>query len=80
MLRDHAFFINSDSNNNNYLYPSYSAKPGGGGANDSVERVQELEDEVRKLKDELARAKGVNDVMWEGVVKAMVNQANAKVS
>ena len=28
-------------------------------------RVTELEDEVARLKSQLARAKGINDVMWE---------------
>ena len=28
-------------------------------------RVTELEDEVARLRSQLARAKGINDVMWE---------------
>lgn len=33
-------------------------------------RVTELEDEVARLKSQLARAKGINDVMWETLTAA----------
>ncbi|EIW79220.1 WD40 repeat-like protein [Coniophora puteana RWD-64-598 SS2] len=36
-------------------------------------RVAELESEVAKLREELGKAKGVNDAMWEAVVQRMVN-------
>jgi pre-rRNA-processing protein IPI3 len=32
-------------------------------------RTTELEDEVARLKSQLARAKGINDVMWETLMK-----------
>jgi len=34
-------------------------------------RVTGLEDEVARLKTQLARAKGINDVMWETLVQNM---------
>lgn len=37
-------------------------------------RAAELEDEVARLKTQLARAKGINDVMWETFVQNMAAQ------
>ena len=37
-------------------------------------RTTELEDEVGRLKTQLARAKGINDVMWETFVQNMAAQ------
>jgi pre-rRNA-processing protein IPI3 len=37
-------------------------------------RVTELEDEVARLKSQLARAKGINDVMWETLMQSMTAQ------
>jgi len=34
----------------------------------------ELEDEVARLKTQLARAKGINDVMWETLTQSMAAQ------
>jgi pre-rRNA-processing protein IPI3 len=39
-------------------------------------RTTELEDEVTRLKTQLARAKGINDVMWETFVQNMSAQGN----
>ena len=36
-------------------------------------RVSELEGEVTKLKEQLGKAKGLNDAMWEGVVQKVLN-------
>lgn len=36
--------------------------------------MAELEDEVARLREQLGKAKGVNDVMWETVVKKVVKQ------
>ena len=36
-------------------------------------RVSELEGEVTKLREQLGRAKGLNDAMWEGVVQKVLN-------
>ncbi|KAI0046012.1 WD40 repeat-like protein [Auriscalpium vulgare] len=41
-------------------------------------RVSELEDEVRRLREHLGRAKGVNDVMWETMVQKLLAQGTAK--
>lgn len=38
-------------------------------------RVAELEEEVARLKELLGRAKGVNDAMWDTVVKKVVKQS-----
>jgi hypothetical protein len=37
-------------------------------------RVTELEDEVARLKSQLARAKGINDVMWETLTQTAAAQ------
>jgi pre-rRNA-processing protein IPI3 len=37
-------------------------------------RVTELEDEVARLKSQLARAKGINDVMWESLTQTAAAQ------
>jgi len=39
-------------------------------------RVTELESEVVKLRDQLGKAKGVNDMMWETVVQKLVPQGS----
>jgi len=36
--------------------------------------VTELEDEVFRLKSQLARAKGINDVMWETLAQTVAAQ------
>jgi pre-rRNA-processing protein IPI3 len=60
MLRDHAFFTKP------------TAVDSGAGAVASTARVQELEDEVARLREQLSKAKGVNDAMWETVVRKVV--------
>lgn len=59
LLRDHASF----------------ARPGmtSGGA-PLQSRVDELEGEVARLREQLGRAKGVNDAMWEVVVRKVVRE------
>ena len=56
MIKDHAFFV----------------KPAGSGPEATgvslQSRVTELESEVARLKEQLGKAKGINDVMWETVV------------
>jgi pre-rRNA-processing protein IPI3 len=37
-------------------------------------RMAELEDEVARLKSQLARAKGMNDVMWETLMQSVAAQ------
>lgn len=67
LLRDHEFFVN----------PSASlASSGHRAANPALlePKVAELEDEVARLREQLGKAKRVNDVMWETVVKKVVKQ------
>jgi pre-rRNA-processing protein IPI3 len=37
-------------------------------------KVNELETEVARLREQLGKAKGLNDVMWETVVQKVVGQ------
>lgn len=37
-------------------------------------KVTELESEVEKLREQLGKAKGVNDAMWDTVVQRLINQ------
>ncbi|KAJ7173763.1 WD40 repeat-like protein [Mycena filopes] len=66
LLRDHDFFV----------------QPAASGAQDAVSlqsKVNELETEVARLREQLGKAKGVNDVMWETVVqKVVVGQGKDK--
>ena len=41
-------------------------------------RVAELEDEVTRLKEQLGKAKGINDAMWESVVQRLVAEGKEK--
>jgi pre-rRNA-processing protein IPI3 len=38
----------------------------------TMKRVTELEEEVARLRAQLGRAKGINDTMWETVVKRLL--------
>jgi pre-rRNA-processing protein IPI3 len=55
----------------------YFVQGANGGATSTVtslhSRVVELEGEVSKLKEQLGRAKGLNDAMWEDVVQKVLN-------
>jgi pre-rRNA-processing protein IPI3 len=65
-LQDHAFFVHP---------PSTMAT----GTSLSLQsRVTSLEAEVSELRQQLGRAKGVNDVMWETVVQKVIPHANGK--
>lgn len=70
MLRDQAFFVHGPPGN-------AVATNGGGGAGAGMlqGRVSELEAEVERLREQLGRAKGVNDAMWETVVRKVVKGA-----
>ena len=61
LLREHQYFVQGAN----------------GGTTSNVtslhSRVAELEGEVTKLKDQLGRAKGLNDAMWEDVVQKVLN-------
>ncbi|KAH9975991.1 WD40 repeat-like protein [Lactifluus volemus] len=69
LLRDWEFFVRPrparDGNgDDDDALPAARAADGDG-------RVTELEDEVARLKMQLARAKGINDVMWETLMQNM---------
>ncbi|KAJ6496765.1 WD40 repeat-like protein [Mycena vulgaris] len=64
-LRDHDFFV----------------QPAASASQDAVSlqsKVNELETEVARLREQLGKAKGVNDVMWETVVQKVVGQGKEK--
>ncbi|KAH9935059.1 WD40 repeat-like protein [Amylocystis lapponica] len=64
LIRDHAFFVQSSD-----------AEAGAGRPGVPLQsRVTELEGEVARLREQLGKAKGVNDVMWETVVRRMVEE------
>ncbi|TFY82053.1 hypothetical protein EWM64_g1959 [Hericium alpestre] len=65
LLRDHAFFVQPAADE---AVPAASLQS----------RVTELEDEVVRLREQLGRAKGVNDAMWDGVVQRVLSQAKEK--
>lgn len=41
-------------------------------------RMSELEAEVTQLREQLGKAKGINDTMWETVVQKMVAESREK--
>ena len=41
-------------------------------------RVIELEAEVQQLKDQLGKAKSINDTMWDTVVRKVIIDGNVK--
>lgn len=75
-LRDHASFVQSQSladaakapGSNGLPHPSQQA------------RVAELESEVQHLRGQLAKAKGINDAMWEEVVRKRISDRSNAVS
>ncbi|KAJ7089699.1 WD40 repeat-like protein, partial [Mycena belliarum] len=66
LLRDHDFFVQ----------PAVASA--GQDAVSLQSRVNELETEVARLREQLGKAKGVNDVMWETVVQKVVGQGKQK--
>lgn len=72
LLRDHAFFVRPEEVS--------SSGPAANGANGSVPaaRVAELESEVQYLREQLAKAKGINDTMWETIVQRAVAEGTMK--
>ncbi|KAJ7636093.1 WD40 repeat-like protein [Mycena polygramma] len=65
LLREHDFFV----------------QPAGSAGPDAVSlqsKVNELETEVARLREQLGKAKGVNDIMWETVVQKVVGQGKDK--
>lgn len=63
LLRDHAVFVKA------------ADIAGSGTTGVSLQsRVTELESEVSKLREQLGKAKGINDTMWETIVQKMVTE------
>jgi len=65
LLRDHAFFVQPFTSTTGPESDPTSLKA----------KVTELESEVEKLREQLGKAKGVNDAMWDTVVERLINQA-----
>jgi pre-rRNA-processing protein IPI3 len=62
LARDHAFFL------------QLSSTAAGSSTEAGLQsKVAQLEAEVGWLKEQLGKAKGVNDQMWESVVKRVLN-------
>ena len=66
LIKDHAYFVK----------PS-AAGPEATGVSLQT-RVTELEGEVARLREQLGKAKGINDVMWETVVQRLVAEGKEK--
>ncbi|KAI0367031.1 WD40 repeat-like protein [Pilatotrama ljubarskyi] len=66
LIKDHAFFVQ----------PSAVGPEAAGVSLQS--RVSELESEVTRLREQLGKAKGINDVMWETVVQRIVAEGREK--
>ncbi|KAI0641918.1 WD40 repeat-like protein [Trametes meyenii] len=66
LIRDHAFFVQ----------PS-TVSPEATGVSLQT-RVSELESEVTRLREQLGKAKGINDTMWETVVQRIVAEGREK--
>ncbi|KAL0953524.1 hypothetical protein HGRIS_004745 [Hohenbuehelia grisea] len=68
MLRDHAFFVQPTASDTTSADDGISLQA----------KVTGLEDEVMRLKEQLAKAKNVNDTMWETVVQRVMAQKKSK--
>lgn len=66
LIKDHTYFVK----------PS-GAGPEANGASLQT-RVTELESEVATLREQLGKAKGINDVMWETIVQRLVMEGKEK--
>ncbi|KAF9480515.1 WD40 repeat-like protein [Pholiota conissans] len=64
LLRDHAFFVD----------PVISTKEGQPNPIALNSKVVELESELEQLRDQLSKAKGVNDAMWDTVVQRLITK------
>jgi len=63
LLEDYAFFVHGRSGESEGAPASTNA------------RVEELEVEVAKLKEQLGKAKAINDTMWQGVVHKFIENS-----
>ena len=66
MLRDHATFVQTSGMNGGVTSVSLQS------------RVAELEAEVGQLREQLGKAKGINDTMWETVVQRLVAEGKER--
>ncbi|KAI0793928.1 WD40 repeat-like protein [Fomes fomentarius] len=66
LIQDHAYFVKP-----------VAAGPEATGVS-LQSRVTELESEVARLREQLGKAKGINDVMWETVVQRLVAEGKEK--
>jgi pre-rRNA-processing protein IPI3 len=64
LLRDHAYFVQ----------PLAAVKNGDFDPASLKSKASELESEVESLRDQLCKAKDINDAMWDNVVKRLVSQ------
>ncbi|KAH9839891.1 WD40 repeat-like protein [Rhodofomes roseus] len=71
LLRDHSFFVQTGAGGPGEAPPAGAA---------AQARVLELEAEVARLREQLGKAKGMNDTMWETVVKQIVHEKKDKVA
>ena len=63
-------------------YSAFVQNPDSGGAQASgvslQSRVIELEAEIQKLRDQLGKAKSINDTMWDTVVRKVIVEGTGK--
>ncbi|EKM81805.1 hypothetical protein AGABI1DRAFT_118875 [Agaricus bisporus var. burnettii JB137-S8] len=71
-LRDHASFVRPFSDQNGSMGSSAFESSA---AND---KISELEAQVAQLKEQLGKAKGINDAMWDSVVQHVMTGENGK--
>ena len=62
---DHAYFTN-------WLSPSNTASKAPNNAIELQARIGSLEAEVSHMKNQLDKAQGINDSMWESIVKGVL--------
>ncbi|KAJ3571922.1 hypothetical protein NP233_g3442 [Leucocoprinus birnbaumii] len=72
-LRDYAFFVAPSSSQNG------AAPMSGVESTTAKNRINELEAEITQLREQLGKAKGINDAMWDSVVQRVVNMENERV-
>ena len=64
LLHDHAYFVQ----------PLAAIKNGDLDPTSLKSKVTELESEVESLREQLCKAKDINDAMWDNIVKRLVSQ------
>ena len=64
LLHDHAYFVQ----------PLAAIKNGDLDPTSLKSKVSELESEVESLREQLCKAKDINDTMWDSIVKRLVSQ------